>query len=81
MSAKLLAKDGDGKFREFINDNLDSEKDVFTSDVSNSAVTIIFVIITNSNHLPFFSMISFSEVLANLREMGYNVKIAWTSME
>lgn len=81
VSAKLLAKDGDGKFREFINDNLDSEKDVFTSDVSNSAVTIIFVIITNSNHLPFFSMISFSEVLANLREMGYNVKIAWTSME
>lgn len=79
VSARLLARDGDSKLRDFINDKFDAKKRVFSEDVMNSDVTLIFVIIKDKQKLPFFSMVSFSGVVDSLREMGYKVKLAWVS--
>jgi len=83
VSAKLFAQSGDSEFRDFINDTFKRKyhaKDtVFPPNVVNADVTLIFVIIRDKHQLPFFSMISFTEVVRNLREMGYKVKIAWVA--
>lgn len=81
VSAKLLARDGTGEFRHFVNHVLGVHPDVFSDDIMNSDVTLVFVIIRKSSRLPFFSMVSFSEVLNSLREMGYKVKLAWPSIK
>ena len=81
VSAKLLAGDDEGSYRHFLNGLLDPHHEVFSDNVTNAKVTLIFVIIRSTHQLPFFSMISFSEVLDNLREMGYVIKIAWPPME
>ncbi len=80
VSAKLLTKEGDSDFRQFINNNSGFEEDIFSEDLMNSDVTLVFVIIKKDKQLPFFSMISFSEVVDNLREMGYKIQIAWARM-
>lgn len=79
VSAKLIAKGGDTKMRDFVNKKFKSENDVFSDEVANSDITLIFVIIKNNRQLPFFSMVSFSEVVDNLRSMEYQVKVAWVS--
>lgn len=80
VSAKLLAIPESNDFRDFINDHIGEAADIFTDNVSSREITLVFVIIKKTSNLPFFSMISFSEVLDDLREMGYTVKIAWPGM-
>ncbi|KZU36367.1 hypothetical protein Nizo2741_2434 [Lactiplantibacillus plantarum] len=54
---------------------------MFTDNIRNTDVTLTFVVIKETPNLPFFSMISFSEVLDGLYEMGYKVEIAWPKIE
>lgn len=79
VSAKLLAQGGTGELRRFVNEKLNA--DVFTDNIRNTDVTLTFVVIKKTPNLPFFSMISFSEVLDGLYEMGYKVEIAWPKIE
>lgn len=77
VAGELLSQFTESKFRQFIVDNTTFGKKFLNEDVRNSQITIVFAIIKEKHNLPFFSMISFATAVKHLREMSYNVQIAW----
>ena len=74
VSAQLISEDSN--LRKSIADSCFGEN-WLNEKTPKESMTIVFGIIRNTHILPFFSMISFVEVVRSIRNMNFNVQIAW----
>ncbi|GEO58774.1 DUF6119 family protein [Companilactobacillus bobalius] len=87
VPAQLMSQNVDDKFREKIEKELiEKNSQIFktgflSKNIPNNKITIVFVIIRNKQELPFFSMISFSRTINELRSMGFKVELAWVKQK